>query len=701
VTLITIERLTPSGDEAGTAPGDRAFRPDVQGLRAVAILLVVLYHAGVPGITGGFVGVDVFFVISGFVITGVLLRQREATGRTSVVQFYGRRARRIIPAASLVIVVTVIAAYYFLGPLTGQETAVDGKWAALFLANFHFAASSTNYLASQQPPSALQNYWSLAVEEQFYVIYPTLFLVTAHVARRMSLRARLTVVLVVVIAASYAYSIILTPTNAPLAFFSPFTRAWELALGGLIAVSSPSLQRLPQWASATSSWVGIVAIVLASLTLTSATVYPGTLVILPVVGAGLVIAGGVAQPAWGAEWLLRLKPFQLLGLISYSLYLWHWPILIIATQRRGVASLPVWDNVGLLVIATAAATVTYLVLENPVRHSRFLRGRRWASIALGLCLVGGTLVVTTYEQRRNTVDLGPLGAAQTGSACPVWPSTISQLRTGHLNGHQHAVQSSGSQDTSVVAIGDSTTCTLLQGLQAVGPFYGFQFHDGSVIGCGIVSGELAPAYVYGRNFSASTIKCQGEANRVEEHALEAYAPRLVVWGSIDEQYSVEVRTTRGGKVLVSGTPAWTSAMEARINTRIDSLLAAGTKIIILLEPPSAHKDPGIDSSDVAYARLNALLRQAAARHPGNVGVVDLEPRVCPSGPPCEYQVPAFNPLRPHAPTYDCGGMTTTAVPCRATLRPDGLHYLAGGAVWVAEWLVPRLAAEAKALLNGK
>ena len=245
VMSIAIARSTAAGDEAGTAPEDRPFRPDVQGLRAVAILLVVLYHAAIPGISGGYVGVDVFFVISGFVITGVLLRERVATRRTSIVAFYGRRARRIIPAASLVIIVTVVAAYHYLGALTGHETAVDGQWAALFLANFHFAASQTNYLASQQPPSALQNFWSLAVEEQFYIVYPTIFLVTARLARGISLRSRLTVVLVSVIVVSYAYSIVLTSTNAPSAFFSPLTRAWELALGGLIAVAGQSLRRVP------------------------------------------------------------------------------------------------------------------------------------------------------------------------------------------------------------------------------------------------------------------------------------------------------------------------------------------------------------------------------------------------------------------------------------------------------------------------
>jgi len=146
------DRFLASGSEAGTAPEDRKFRPDVQGLRAVAVLLVVLFHAGVPGLSGGYVGVDVFFVISGFVITGVLLRERGSTGSTSISAFYARRARRIIPAATVVIIVVVVASYHLLGVVVGSQTAVDGRWSALFLANFHFAAAGTNYLASQRPP---------------------------------------------------------------------------------------------------------------------------------------------------------------------------------------------------------------------------------------------------------------------------------------------------------------------------------------------------------------------------------------------------------------------------------------------------------------------------------------------------------------------------------------------------------------------
>ncbi|MGP0109428.1 MAG: acyltransferase family protein, partial [Acidimicrobiales bacterium] len=192
-TPVVDERFLASGDEAGTAPSDRKFRPDVEGLRAVAVGLVVLYHAGVPRLTGGYVGVDVFFVISGFVITGLLLRERSGTGRTSILGFYARRVRRILPAATLVILVTVSFTYVVLGFVIGNNVANDGRWAAVFLANFHFESVGTNYLTAALPPSPLQNFWTLSVEEQFYVVFPTLFLLVARVKGRFSLRTRMSV----------------------------------------------------------------------------------------------------------------------------------------------------------------------------------------------------------------------------------------------------------------------------------------------------------------------------------------------------------------------------------------------------------------------------------------------------------------------------------------------------------------------------
>ncbi len=181
---VTIDPSPVAGGEAGTPPGDRRFRPDVQGLRAIAILLAIVYHADIPPFSGGYVGIEVFFVISGFVITGLLLRERESSGHTSLRSFYGRRARRIIPMATLVIIVTVIVTYHSLGTLVGHQTALDGAWSAVFLANVHFQATDTNYLLSQAPPSPLLNYWSLGVEEQFYIVYPALFLVLGWWAKR-------------------------------------------------------------------------------------------------------------------------------------------------------------------------------------------------------------------------------------------------------------------------------------------------------------------------------------------------------------------------------------------------------------------------------------------------------------------------------------------------------------------------------------
>ncbi|MBF6556116.1 MAG: acyltransferase [Acidimicrobiales bacterium] len=426
------ERFLVSGDEAGTAPGDRRFRPDVEGLRAVAVLLVVLFHAGVPGLNGGFVGVDVFFVISGFVITGVLLRERASDHRTSILGFYGRRCRRIIPAATLVIVVTVLASYAVLGVVGGDRTAVDGRWAAVFLANFHFASIGTNYLTATQPPSPLQNFWSLAVEEQFYLVYPTLFLLVAWVPLRLAFRTRLVIGLTVVIGVSFTLSVIQTSTDSTMAYFSPFTRAWELALGALIAVATPRLLRMSHRFAASMTWIGLSAVLVAAVTFNAATAYPGWQVAIPVVGTALVITGGTVAPIWGAETLLRTAPFRHLGRLSYSLYLWHWPILILAAESAGASKLPLAQSMGWLVLSLLAAMATYRFIENPIRHFQFALRHRWASVGLGIVLIGVTLSIVTEQLQvhagSNLVASAPVGAIANASSSQVEQLVASSLR---------------------------------------------------------------------------------------------------------------------------------------------------------------------------------------------------------------------------------------------------------------------------------
>ena len=239
----------------------KEFRPDIQGLRAVAVLLVALNHAGVRQLSGGYVGVDVFFVISGFLIAGWLMKRTARSGRVPFAEFYAARARRILPAATLTLVVTVVASYYLLNYVRALSAFHDAVWAAFFAANVHFAQVGTDYFARANPPSPVQQYWTLAVEEQFYLVWPATLALVLWAVALVRRRGRdgvkpglvddvavrwLTVFVVLAVAASLAYSIRLTPEQPTSAYFSTLTRAWELGVGVLIALVANRLQALPR-----------------------------------------------------------------------------------------------------------------------------------------------------------------------------------------------------------------------------------------------------------------------------------------------------------------------------------------------------------------------------------------------------------------------------------------------------------------------
>ena len=662
------ERFQASGDEAGTAPEDRRFRPDVQGLRAVAVTLVLLFHAHVPGLGGGYVGVDVFFVISGFVITGVLLRERAATGATSIRGFYARRVRRIIPAATLVIIVAVVASYVVLGPVAGSQSAGDARWASFFLINVHFASTGTNYLASQVPPSVLQNYWSLAVEEQFYLVYPALFLAVAALSLRASLRRRLAVVLTALGALSLAVSVLQTASNPTAAYFSPLTRAWELALGCLVAIATTSLRRLPAAMAATLSWLGLGLIVVAAVFYSSSTPYPGFAAVLPAGGAALVIAGGVVSTSTGAERFLGLRLCQGVGLISYSLYLWHWPILTIAAEHSTNGTLSVWRALGWELVSVLLALATYKWLENPIRHSRFLNARRWASLGLGLCLVLSSFAVATIELHAHpaaTLATPGLAGLSTGDPCP--PVAPAELRS--LEGT--AARRAQRDRARILVVGDSTACTMVPGLEAVAEPAGVGIEDGSVIGCGVVSGQIAPSYSDGRNINASTRTCQHSAIAAEDRALRSGRPNVVLWGSTWERDALEVGSRDHQQAVVAGTPQWSALLMKRMEARVRTFTATGATVVMLTQPP--FYDNGNPSTptpdDLAFERLNSLITQFASDTP-HVRVVNLAAWVCPSGPPCPLGV---------------GNIW---------VRGDGAHYTTQGSLWVARWLMPQLGIKA-------
>src|SRR5438477_5684980 len=291
-----------------SAPHRERFQADIEGLRGVAILAVVLYHCGL--LHGGFVGVDVFFVLSGFLITRLLWHEMRDTGSVSFASFYARRARRLLPASILVIVVTVILSVRWLAPLAAQSVLHDARAASLYVANYRFAAQRTNYLATSAP-SPLQHYWSLGVEEQFYAVWPLLMLGAFSLARRWNggrSKANgptIAKLLAVVGVVSFLWCWRLTSTSQPWAFFSLPTCAWELVVGALVGLGATRLRRLRASFAVWVGWIGVAAVAWSVVRFSSATAFPGVAAALPVFGTAAALVAGCAHPPRGPHVLLE------------------------------------------------------------------------------------------------------------------------------------------------------------------------------------------------------------------------------------------------------------------------------------------------------------------------------------------------------------------------------------------------------------
>jgi peptidoglycan/LPS O-acetylase OafA/YrhL len=409
-------REQPTSTAVLPAPSHRA---DIQGLRAVAVLLVALGHAGVGFVSGGFVGVDVFFVLSGFLITSLLLAEARTHGRVSLLEFYLRRARRIVPAASLTLLVTTLAAFLLLNFVRAREAVHDSLQAGAFAANFRFAARGVDYFAANDPPSPVLHYWSLSVEEQFYFVWPLLLAITLFgvpVWRRrhgVDWRVRrLLIVVLVLTTASLAWSVHLTSTSPTAAYFSPFTRAWELGLGAMIAVCASALGRIPAAARGVMGWAGVTAIAVAALTFSEATPFPGSAGLLPTAGTALAIIAGMGSrtPRLAVGRLLALRPMLIVGDRSYALYLWHWPVLILADAYAG-RELPVSAKLGLVLGAFLLSCVSYALVENPVRRrARSGKATVLVAAACTAALLGTAGVALAGIDRAQQRFEGPISA---------------------------------------------------------------------------------------------------------------------------------------------------------------------------------------------------------------------------------------------------------------------------------------------------
>lgn len=372
-----------------TARGDRAFRPDIQGLRSVAVVLVVLYHAAVPGLSGGYVGVDVFFVISGFLITRQLVTEHLRSGRISLSGFYSKRIRRLLPPALAVVVVTMLVARWWGPSLQAPTVARDGISSTFYLMNYRLAALGINYQNAGGPVSPLQHFWSLAVEEQFYICWPLVIIVMGFLARSRMVRT-LIAVAAGVVAASFAVSILVTAHDATLAYFALQTRAWELGIGALITLATPVLLRLPTVLTGIAGWSGLLMILAAALSYTDATPFPGSAAALPVFGAALVIASGLPNRAGAGglppvEVVLGRAGMQFVGRMSYGWYLWHWPMIVLVPAVLG-AQFGWPSKLGVAILALGVAVVTQAVIEKPAARRRW-NPRTW--------LLGGAVMSAT------------------------------------------------------------------------------------------------------------------------------------------------------------------------------------------------------------------------------------------------------------------------------------------------------------------
>jgi peptidoglycan/LPS O-acetylase OafA/YrhL len=384
---MTTSRVSTPARHLRSGGGAENFRPEIQALRAVAVALVVLYHVYQPIVPGGFVGVDVFFVISGYLITSHLLREVDSTGTVSITRFWARRIRRLLPAAFTVLAVSFVAALVLLPRSVWRQTADEISSSALYMQNWMLAGRTLHGDIFGANATVAQHYWSLSTEEQFYLVWPLLIVLVLFLARKNTSRNHrlLALTLAAVFVISLTVSIIATYSNQNYAYFLTPVRAWEFAAGALVVFAPRATRWLsPAKASAVqavASWGGLALIAAAAVGFSHSTVFPGFAALLPVAGATLVIWAGSSPRRWSPRAIASLPPVQLVGNLSYSIYLWHWPIVaVLGVYLQHTFGLFAGIVVGAASVLLAWATKRWV--EDPVRTGTWWTSRRWPAYAL-------------------------------------------------------------------------------------------------------------------------------------------------------------------------------------------------------------------------------------------------------------------------------------------------------------------------------
>jgi peptidoglycan/LPS O-acetylase OafA/YrhL len=398
----------PVSDNAG-GEQRRRFLPEVQALRALAVALVVIYHLEPNMLPGGYIGVDVFFVISGFLITGHMIREAEQTGRLSLARFWAGRARRILPAGLVVIGVTAALAPLVVPVTEWADLQRQALASVFYVQNWVLAADSVDYLAADNAPTAFQHFWSLAVEEQFYLLWPLVVVAAALAVRRVrgnrarALRGVVLVLFGLIVAASFIWSLLEVRSGDASAYFATTTRLWELGAGGILAVLLRHTERLAPVRSLLAL-AGLATIVAGAFVLTSATPFPGVAALVPVLGAAAIIAAGRTAGLGSLTWLVDRRWVQWLGDVSYSVYLWHFP-LIIGFEAWANRPPHVLESLGLLSLSLLLAQLSYTFVERPIRVARWaVRGNSRVLVAAATAMAVTAGISVTPMLRSDVMD---------------------------------------------------------------------------------------------------------------------------------------------------------------------------------------------------------------------------------------------------------------------------------------------------------
>jgi peptidoglycan/LPS O-acetylase OafA/YrhL len=574
----------------------RAFQTDIEGLRALAVIAVVAFHATVPGIAGGFVGVDVFFVISGYLITGQLMRELLSTGRINLFGFYARRAKRLLPAATIVLAAIAIATAV-LEPLLGvYHTAEDLLAAALYTTNWHFIGLGTDYLAQSTADSPVLHFWSLAVEEQFYLLWPLLLLGAAYLARRRpSGTTRVFVFAVGLVSVlSFIVGVFLTLTDPKLAYMATQSRAWEFGVGAVVAIAAQWLSvqgvtRLGRALGSILGWAGLTAIAYSIVVFDGATPFPGFAALVPTLGTAAIIAGGLAVGTGRATVgsVLSLRPVRYIGRLSYAWYLWHWPVMVLVEVKAGTLS---WQMRSLLMVgALLLAMATLHLIEIPISRWRTVTKHAGPAFAVGLlCTVTITALVLAVGGSAVNA-LGSAGAQVSASAIrsafgadtgatsgSVTPSALAAAKDvptprdclfDHEVGKVAACSIGPVGGLPVVLFGDSHAHQWLPAIEELASARGWRLTVFAKSGCPVA--DIAPRKD-GSRFSEP--ECATWRQASIDMIAQQIKPSLIIVGSLDTYIP------DSGEMLT----AW--------NSSLDKLRKVGVPIAYIRDTPAPVKD---------------------------------------------------------------------------------------------------------------